>query len=136
MRPTRAEVDTAVTRLVQWLESGVSPAGLVTDDAFADLTFPRWREQFCGGVALIKARHDFHPQPGRVRVERLDRTEHGFTVEFEERWADAEQNWYCREQIRADLRGDSIAELSLYCTGDWDEARVAEHAATVSLIRP
>ena len=84
---------------------------------------------------MITARHDVHPQPGQVRVERVDRTERGFTVEFEERWVDAGQKWYCREQVRCDLRGDAIAELSLYCTGDWDEARVAEHAAAVSLIR-
>ena len=29
-----------------------------------------------------------------------------------------------------------IAELSVYCTGDWDQARQAEHAAAVTLIRP
>lgn len=110
--------------------------GLATDDAFADLTFPQWRVQVQGGQELIKVRHDFHPQPGRVRVERVDRTERGFAIEFEERWVDGGQNWYCREQIRCELRGDAIVELSLYCTGDWDEARVAEHAATVSLIRP
>jgi len=135
MTATRTEVDTAVARLVQWLETGVAPAGLVTEDAFADLTFPQWRVQVQGGQELITARHDVHPQPGQVRVERVDRTERGFTVEFEERWVDAGQKWYCREQVRCDLRGDAIAELSLYCTGDWDEARVAEHAAAVSLIR-
>lgn len=136
MTAARADVDAAVARLVQWLESGVAPAGLTTRDAFADLTFPQWREQCQGADELIKARRDFHPQPGQVRVERVDRTEHGFTIEFEERWVDGGQHWYCREQIRCDLRGDAIAELSLYCTGDWDEKRVAEHAATASLIRP
>jgi len=136
MTAARAEVDAGVARLVQWLESGVAPDGLATADAFADLTFPQWRVQFRGGDELIRARHDRHPQPGQVRVERVDRTERGFTIEIEERWVDGGQNWYCREQIRCDLRGDAIAELSLYCTGDWDEARVIEHATAVSLIRP
>jgi hypothetical protein len=27
-------------------------------------------------------------------------------------------------------------DLSIYCTGDWDEARQREHAAAVQLIRP
>lgn len=136
MTATQADVDAAVARLVRWLESGQAPPDLMTADAFADLTFPQWRVQSEGDSALISARHRFHPQPGEVRVERVDRTERGFTIEFEERWADGGRNWYCREQIRCDLRGEAIAELSLYCTGDWDEARVAEHAAAVSLIRP
>lgn len=135
MTATQADVDAAVARLVRWLESGRAPAGLLTADAFADLTFPRWRVQSAGADALISARHRLHPQPGEVRVQRVDRTERGFTIEFEERWADGGENWYCREQMRCDLTGQAIAELSLYCTGDWDEARVAEHAAAVSLIR-
>jgi hypothetical protein len=132
---TQSDVGVAVARLVRWLESGEAPVGLVTDDVFADLTFPRWRVQTEGGDSLIRARQRLHPRLGKVVVERVDRTERGFTIEFEERWLDAGQNWYCREQMRCDLRRDSIAELSLYCTGDWDEARVAEHAAAVSLIR-
>jgi len=34
------------------------------------------------------------------------------------------------------VRGDSICSLSVYCTGDWDAARVAEHAAAARLLRP
>ena len=29
----------------------------------------------------------------------------------------------------------TIAEVTVYCTGDWDQARQAEHAAAVTLIR-
>jgi hypothetical protein len=29
----------------------------------------------------------------------------------------------------------AIAELTVYCTGDWDQARQAEHTAAVTLIR-
>ena len=46
------------------------------------------------------------------------------------------EQWYCRELIRADVSEQGITELAVYCTGDWDSARVAEHAAAVSLIRP
>jgi hypothetical protein len=38
--------------------------------------------------------------------------------------------------MRMDVVDGSIAELTVYCTGDWDEARQREHASTVSLIRP
>jgi hypothetical protein len=37
--------------------------------------------------------------------------------------------------IRADVVDDSIVEMSVYCTGDWDEGKQREHAAGVSLIR-
>jgi hypothetical protein len=38
--------------------------------------------------------------------------------------------------MRAEVRDGSISELSVYCTGDWDEALVARHAREVNLIRP
>ena len=41
-----------------------------------------------------------------------------------------------RELFRADVAGAGIVDLAVYCTGDWDRARVAEHASTVRLIRP
>ena len=38
--------------------------------------------------------------------------------------------------IRVAVADGAIAELTVYCTGDWDQARQAEHAAAVTLIRP
>jgi hypothetical protein len=37
--------------------------------------------------------------------------------------------------IRADVEGAAIVELSIYCTGDWDEATQRRHATTVHLLR-
>jgi hypothetical protein len=85
---------------------------------------------------IVAIRAEGHPWPGQVRVERVEQTGRGFTIEFEERWDNEGQRWYCREMIRADVVGDSIAELSIFCTGDWDEARQREHAEAVQLIRP
>ena len=59
-----------------------------------------------------------------------------FVIEFEERWHSGGQDWYSREMARADISENGITELSVYCTGDWDEARVAEHRAAVTLLRP
>jgi hypothetical protein len=69
-------------------------------------------------------------------VERVEQTEHGFTMEFEERWAGEGQRWYCREMLRADVVAGRIVELAVYCTGDWDEARQREHHDAVHLTRP
>ena len=38
--------------------------------------------------------------------------------------------------MRIAVTESTIAEVTVYCTGDWDQARQAEHAAAVTLIRP
>ncbi|MEU4191824.1 hypothetical protein AB0E69_08000 [Kribbella sp. NPDC026611] len=131
------EVDASVARLVDWLETGEVQAGMLADDCFLDLSLPHWRIQVEGVADCLAVRREQHPFPGAVRVERVDRTEGGFVMAFEERWVAEGQTWYCREQFAADVdpRG-AITDLRVYCTGDWDEARQAEHAAEVKLIRP
>ena len=57
-------------------------------------------------------------------------------LEFEERWQERGHSWYAREIARADVTDNSIMQLSVYCTGDWDEARQEEHRRTVELQRP
>ena len=59
-----------------------------------------------------------------------------FVLEFEERWQQDGKDWYSRELARADVDNGAIACLSVYCTGDWDESRRAEHARAVQLLRP
>ena len=129
------DASAVVAELIRFLETGTVPDGLFAPDAFADLSLPQWRVQAATAAEIIAIRTEGHPCPGQVRVERVEETGHGFTLEFEERWEDSGQRWYCREMIRADLAGGGIAELSIYCTGDWDEARQREHAAAVRLRR-
>ena len=58
-------------------------------------------------------------------------------IEWTEHWIDDDgEDWYCREMARADVEDGRISELSVYCTGDWDAKRVAEHRAEVTLLRP
>jgi hypothetical protein len=133
--PDRPGTNTAVANLIRFLETGSAPAGLFTPNVFSDLSLPHWRIQAATAEQIIAIRAEGHPWPGQVRVERVEQTGHGFTIEFEERWDNEGQRWYCREMIRADVVGDSIAEMSIFCTGDWDESRQREHAGTVQLIR-
>jgi hypothetical protein len=132
----RPETATAVANLIRFLETGAAPDWLFTPDAFADLSLPHWRIQAGTAEEILAIRSSSHPFPGQVRVERVEQTDHGFTIEFEERWDHDGQRWYCREMIRADVVDDRIVEMSVYCTGDWDEARQREHARAVRLIRP
>jgi hypothetical protein len=134
---TAAATDTkvAVARLIEFLETGLVPDGLLAPEVFLDLSLPLWRVQTATAQEAIAVRAGGHPFPGQIRVERLSQTDTGFAIEFEERWQHEGQNWYCREMIRADVVDDTIVEMAVYCTGDWDEARQREHASAVQLLR-
>ena len=130
----RPDTSAAVAGLIRFLETGSAPDGLFAPDVFCDLSLPQWRVQAASAEEVLAIRAEGHPCPGKVRVERVDQTGRGFTIEFEERWDNEGQRWYCREMIRADVAGDSIVELSVFCTGDWDEARQREHGEAVRLL--
>ena len=129
-------VDSAVAGLVGFLETGIVPEGLFAQEVFADVSLPRWRLQGATREELIAIRQAGHPTPGQVRVERLESTEHGFVMQFEERWRRNGQDWYSREAIRADVVDDQIVDIAVYCTGDWDAERQRQHAQNVGLLRP
>lgn len=138
---TTPDTDLAIAReladkVVQFLETNDAPEGLFAEDAFLDLTLPRWRVQEQGRDGLVAVRRESHPALGSTRPVRFDLTARGFVLEIEERWHENDDEWYCRELLRCDVEDGTISELSVYCTGDWDRARVAEHAAAVTLIRP
>jgi hypothetical protein len=140
MSTTTAEVPAlvqeSVDRFVAFLESGATE-GLLAPDVFADITLPHWRVQVQGAEEMIAARTSLHPPAGRTRVEKVMATARGYTVKVEERWEDGGTQWYCREAFLCDLDDQGrITELSVYCTGDWDEAAVARHAEAVTLLRP
>jgi hypothetical protein len=126
----------AVTRLMEFLETGRAPEGLFTPGVFCDFTMPLWRIQAEGLDNVVALRRQGHPGPSFIPRFRCDATDSGFVLEIEERWTSAGQDWYCRELIRADVEGDSISSISVYCTCDWDGARQAQHATAVRLLRP
>jgi hypothetical protein len=131
----RATARELADMLVSFLETGTAPAGVFTPDVFCDFTLPRWRLQAQGIEDTVALRRSGHPQPGRVPRSRFDATTTGFVLEVEEQWEQDGESWYCRELFRADVSDGSISQLSVYCTGDWDRARVAEHAQAVRLLR-
>ena len=123
-----ALVRASVDRFVAFLETGATE-GLFAEDVFADITLPHWRVQGQGAEEVIASKTRLHPPAGGSRVEKVLVGLHGYTLKVEERWEDGGQQWYCREAFLCDLDADGrITELSVYCTGDWDEAAVARHA--------
>jgi hypothetical protein len=123
-------------KLVVFLETNTPPAGLFTPDVFCDLTVPLWRLQAVGLEESVALRMAGHPATGRVPRSRFDVTATGFVLEVEEEWEQGGDSWYCRELIRADVTDGAVSAISVYCTGDWDSALVARHAAEVRLARP
>ena len=124
-------------KLIAFLETGTVPEGLFRPDVFLDLTMPTWRVQAAGAEELIAERKAGHPGSGTVTRWRADPTPTGFVFEFEERW-DHEGQRVVRAGDDARWRWPRARcqTLIVYCTGDWDQARQAEHAAAVTLIRP
>jgi hypothetical protein len=114
---------TLAHRFVRFLETGTHE-DLFADDVFCDFTMPLWRLQAKGVDDVVALRRHGHPSKGIVPRSRYDATDSGFVLEVEETWTDEAGPWYCRELFRADVREDRIAELSVYCTGDWDSAQV------------
>jgi hypothetical protein len=123
-------------KLITFLETGEVPEGLLAPDVFCDFTMPTWRLQASGVDNVVALRLAGHPGSGRVPRWRFDPIPTGFVLEIEEEWDDDGERWGAREMFRADVGDAGITQLSVYCTGDWDTARRAEHAAAVRLIRP
>jgi hypothetical protein len=132
---SKSLVEASVDRFVAYLEMGATD-GLFAADLFADVSLPHWRIQVHSAEEMIAAKDRLHPPSGRTRVEKVLAGPDCYTIKVEERWEDGGQRWYCREAFLCDLDDQGrITELSVYCTGDWDEARVAEHAEAVTLLR-
>lgn len=136
MTATDSHTEQLARDLISFLETGQPPDGLFAADVFLDVTVPHWRLQARGRDDAVALRLQQHPAPGRVVRHRLDQTETGFVLEFEERWHENGHDWYAREIARADIDQHGITQLSVYCTGDWDETREKKHRQAVRLLRP
>ena len=119
--------EASAARLVRFLETHEVTPGLFTDDVFVDFTPPLGRYQAEGVTNVVSLRARNHPAGGRVVGRRCDPTPTGYVLEVEERWEDKAKSWFARELFRVDLRGDSIASMSVYCTGDWEARVYDEH---------
>ena len=124
---------TAVQRVALLLQSGdvAGLSQLYRDDSLLDVNVPTWRYQLQGPEAIRPALEKDMPSTRRLTGWRATITEDGLVAEVAARITDTasgeERMW--REIHLLHLAGETIAEHTVYCTGVWDGATMARHAA-------
>ena len=109
---------------------------VLTDDVFLDGHPPLWRFQLQGRDAFDAWIKGYLPDGMEIRVVRTIPTVSGFVTEFVGRGEHDGEEITDRKILLAEVRGGQIAELTVYCSGDWDAELRARHAAETELIRP
>ena len=111
---------------------------VLTDDVFLDGNPPLWRFQLQGIEAFAAWYKSYAPNGiDEVTVVRTVPTASGFVTELTERnREDDGKEITGREIMLCTVRDGRISELTVYCSGDWDEELRARHAAEAPMLRP
>lgn len=109
---------------------------VLADDVFLDGNPPLWRFQLQGREAFDAWIKSFMPDGADTTVVRAIPTVTGFVTELTGRHDEDGEELTDRKILLAEVRGNRIAELTIYCSGDWDAPLRARHAAEAQLLRP
>ncbi len=107
-----------------------------TEDVFLDGHPPLWRFQVQGRDNFAAWLQGYAPNGSDITVVRTVPTVTGFVTEFVGRHDDDGDEITDRKILLCDVRGGRIAELTVYCSGDWDAALRARHASEAPMLRP
>jgi hypothetical protein len=105
-------------------------------DAFFDLNMPVWRFQLQGATAFAAQLRSINHGPSRVDVLRTVPAVGGFLTEHEEHQLVEGEDFMARRLWWCAVEGDRITEAVGFCTGEWDAALRARHAAEAPMLRP
>ncbi len=111
-------------------------SGLLTEDVFLDGHPPLWRFQLQGRDTFATWLEGYMPDGAEITVVRTIPTVTGFVTEFVGRHEEHGEQMTDRKIVLCEVRGGRIAELTVYCSGDWDTELRARHAAEAPLLRP
>jgi hypothetical protein len=109
---------------------------VLADDVFLDGHPPLWRFQLKGRDVFDAWIKSFMPDGADTTVVRTIPTVTGFVTEFVGRYHEHGEEITDRKILLAEVRGGHIAELTIYCSGDWNAELRARHAAETQLLRP
>ncbi len=107
-----------------------------TPDVFCDLNMPEWRFQLQGRDAFAAQLERINEGPSRVEVLRTVPTISGFVTEHVEHQDVDGEDHSARRLILCEVVRGRIAEVTVYCTGEWTDELRARHAAEAPMIRP
>ena len=105
-------------------------------DVFCDLNTPEWRFQLQGREAFGAQLARINEGPGQVEVLRTVPTSSGFVTEHVEHQDVDGEDHSARRLILCEVVRGRIAEVTVYCTGEWNDELRARHAAEAPMIRP
>lgn len=133
-------LDDAVAQELSERLADVFRAGQATDvladDIFLDGNPPEWRFQLQGRDSFDTWIRSFMPHGADTTVVRTIPTVTGFVTELTGRHDEDGREITDRKILLAEVHDGRIAELTIYCSGDWDADLRARHAAETQLIRP
>lgn len=109
---------------------------VLTEDVFLDGHPPLWRFQLKGRDAFATWLKGYTPNGAETTVVRTIPTVTGFVTELVGRHDEDGEEMTDRKIVLCEVRGGGIAELTVYCSGDWNGDLRARHAAETQLIRP
>jgi ketosteroid isomerase-like protein len=142
-RPIDAErAERLSTRFGAVFETFDPDHDLFAPDAFFDLNMPVWRFQLVGGDTFAGQLRAIARGKVQLDVLRTVPTASGFVAEHEERQVidagteDEGEMYSARRLWLCEVRDGRIAEVVGYCSGEWDEALRARHAAEAPMLRP
>ena len=101
----------------------------LAEDVFLDGHPPLWRFQLHGRDAVAAWLRGYSPDGAEITVVRTIPTVTGFVSEFVGRHQENGEVMTDRKILLCGVRDGRIAELTVYCSGDWDAELRARHAA-------
>ena len=126
------ERDALARGLASALATGRVPDDVFAEDVLFDLNVPLWRYQLQGADALAALVTE--GEPGAVESARVTPTIGGFVLELAFR-VPGDDGFYCRQLCVATTRGGLIAEVTVYCTGEWDRETERRQHAEAPMVR-
>ncbi len=112
-------------------------ADVFTDDVFFDGHPPLWRFQVQGLPDFAAWLAGYVAHRPEVTVTRTTPTANGFLAEHVSSEHDPERGEVTsRKVLICTVRDERIAEMTVYCSGDWNAELRARHAAEAPILRP
>jgi ketosteroid isomerase-like protein len=138
--PTRTTLDDATAQELSERLADVfrtaEVGDVLTEDVFFDGHPPLWRFQLQGREVFAAWLEGYSPNGADTTVVRTIPTVTGFVTELVGSHEEDGEEMTDRKLVLCEVRDGSVAEMTIYCSGDWDAELRARHSAETQLIRP